>query len=275
MRFMMIVSRPDIAAFVATRGVDRLMVDLEWIGKAERQPGDTWKSRATLDDVTRVRAAVPGTELMVRLNPSHDGTAGEVEAAIARGADWLMLPMWREAGEVADFLRLVGGRARVMPLAETAGALAALPEMLARARPDALMIGLNDLSIDLGRSFMFQPLVDGTLDLPCARLREAGLEFGIGGVARAGEGALPPEVLLGEHARLGSDWVILSRTFHRSAASAEAMAAEMDFAAEVARLQTIHAAFLEGTPAALEANHARARAMVATVTGEPDRTVGK
>ena len=38
--------------------------------------------------------------------------------------------------------------------------------------------------------------------------------FGFGGIARLGEGLLPGRDVLAEHLRLGSQAVILSRTFH-------------------------------------------------------------
>lgn len=39
------------------------------------------------------------------------------------------------------------------------------------------------------------------------------IPFGFGGIARIGEGDLPSDYILGEHVRLGSTSVILSRTF--------------------------------------------------------------
>jgi len=45
--------------------------------------------------------------------------------------------------------------------------------------------------------------------------RAQGLGFGFGGIARMDEGLLAGRDVLGEHLRLGSGSVILSRTFHR------------------------------------------------------------
>ena len=45
------------------------------------------------------------------------------------------------------------------------------------------------------------------------KITKKGIEFGIGGIARIGEGELPAEVILREHIRLGSKMAILSRTF--------------------------------------------------------------
>ena len=45
--------------------------------------------------------------------------------------------------------------------------------------------------------------------------KQHGKRFGFGGIARLDEGLLPGRVVLGEHLRLGSGSVILSRTFNR------------------------------------------------------------
>ena len=105
-------------------------------------------------------------------------------------------------------------------------------------------LGLNDLHLELGMDFMFEPLANGMVDELCAVLRAAGVPFGFGGVARVGEGLLPAEVIMAEHARLGSTGVILSRTFHRQAASVAEIKAQMDFPSEVAKLRAAYAAQL-------------------------------
>ena len=45
------------------------------------------------------------------------------------------------------------------------------------------------------------------------KITQKGIEFGIGGVARIGEGELSAEIILKEHVRLGSKMAILSRAF--------------------------------------------------------------
>lgn len=258
LKFLLIVDDDGIARHAADAGVDVLFVDLERNGKAERQPGaQSWKSRQTAEDVSRIRAVVPDRELLVRLNPMHDGTADEVEDALARGADSLMLPMFTRADEVARFQDMVADRAIVVPLFETAASLKAVGEIVRRGAPGRAHIGLNDLHLDLGMRFMFEPLADGVLEEPCSVLREAGVPFGIGGVARVGEGILDPAVLLGEHVRLGSTWAILSRSFHRQSTTLGEMTASTDFPAELTALRDAYAAFGRQSPAELEGNRGR------------------
>lgn len=260
MRFIFITNAPDIAGFVVARGVDRVMVDLEIKGKDARQGHlNTVISRHSLGDVAAVRTYTPPGSLLVRVNPVDNETADEVDAVIARGADIVMLPMYRTVAEVAAFVAAVDGRARVMLLAETREAIAQMPKIAALDGVDEIHIGLNDLSLDLGLGFMFRPLADGLIDEAASVLRAAGKPFGIGGVARVDEGLLPAQMVIGEHARLGSTGAILSRTFHRNAGNIAEIEADMDFGAEVAKLRDAYAAAMAASSADLLANHLEVR----------------
>ena len=75
LKLMYITNRPDVAKIAENAGVDRIFVDMEYIGKALRQGGmDTVQSHHTIQDVRNVREAVSKAELMVRVNPIHKGT---------------------------------------------------------------------------------------------------------------------------------------------------------------------------------------------------------
>ncbi len=245
MKFMMITDCPDVAQFAVEHGVDRIFVDLEILGKQERQGHlNTVISRHSLADVRRLRPVVPAGRLLVRINPIHDGSEQEINEVLDAGADILMLPMFRTPAEVATFTNAVRGRARCCLLVETVGAATRLHECVRVEGVDEVHLGLNDLHLELGMDFMFEPLANGMVDELCAVLRAAGVPFGFGGVARVGEGLLPAEVIMAEHARLGSTGVILSRTFHRQAASVAEIKAQMDFPSEVAKLRAAYAAQL-------------------------------
>jgi len=265
-RYCFITNSPDLAAFVTARGVDRVMVDLELLGKVERQGHlSTVISRHSFDDVERVRAAIPGADLLVRLNSIHPGIEGEVERAIELGADSLMLPMFRTAEEVRRFCLAVDGRSRVVLLLETAQAVRNLEEILDVSGIDEVHIGLNDLHLDLGLTFMFEPVANGMVDDIAAAIRKRALPFGIGGLARAGEGLLPAELLVAEHVRLGSTGAILSRTFHRNSPTVEELEQEMDFAAELGRLHAAHRKYSSASTAELQAIHNDVAARVASI----------
>jgi hypothetical protein len=199
-------------------GPFRLMVDLESMGKAERQAGrNTFVSAHDWPDIALVRAAAPGLPLMVRLNPLHAGTSEEIDHALAGGADRLMLPMFTSAADIATFAALVAGRLPFTALLETQGALKTLPDWVEQTGMDEVFVGLNDLHVSLGLPFMFVPLANGVVAAVATACHQAGRRFGFGGIARMDEGLLPGRAVLGEHERLGSKAVILSRTFHHGA----------------------------------------------------------
>lgn len=195
-------------------GVDRVFYDLEYIGKAERQHGrNAVLSHNSIEDIPSIKKVMSTSELLVRTNPIHAYTKMEVEKAIEYGADVLMLPMVIDQHDAETYVKLVDGRAKVCIMIETAAALARIDKILAVKGVDELFIGLNDLHISMGLTFMFELLNDGLVEYIANKCNEAHMPFGFGGIARIGEGMLPSDNILGEHVRLGSTSVILSRTF--------------------------------------------------------------
>lgn len=216
METILITNDPRRARVAEMSGVDRIMVDLELLRKAERQGHlDTVISGHSLRDVECLRSTLSTSRLMVRVNPMHEGSADEISAVIAAGAEIIMLPMFHYANEVADFVDIVGGRAKTCLLFETGGALANIRDVLNVDGIGEAHIGLNDLHLSLGLKFMFEPLSDGLVDYMAGMFREYGMQFGIGGVARIDHGLVPAHLVLSEHVRLGSSKVILSRDYSK------------------------------------------------------------
>lgn len=270
MNLFFITNSVQLAQFAVEQGADRIFVDLEVLGKNERQGHlDTLISSHSVADVAAVRTVVPQGRLMVRINPINENTVDEVEAVIEAGADIIMLPMFRTPREVELFVSAVNGRARTMLLVETVGAMESLPECIAIGGVDEVHIGLNDLHLELRRRFMFELLADGTVDRMAQVLNDALVPFGIGGVARVGEGLLSAELILAEHARLGSTAAILSRTFHRRAETVEDIRAQMDFAAEVAKLRQAYEHQLNASQEDLLRAHREVSAIVTSIAA-PD-----
>jgi hypothetical protein len=216
-KFILISNDPILASRAEKAGIGRIFVDLERLGKKERQGHlDTHITNHTIDDVAKVKSRLDQAELLVRLNPLNEATPREVEEAIVQGADILMLPMYRTDTEVMEFVKMVDGRAKVIPLLETSAAVQSIRNVVQVPGVSEIYIGLNDLHLDLGLRFMFEPLANGLVDDLAGIIKKAGLPFGFGGIARVGEGIIPGEMVLGEHLRLGSSSVILSRTFQRN-----------------------------------------------------------
>lgn len=220
LKLMYITKRPDVALIAQNAGVDRIFIDMEYIGKELRQGGlDSVKNHHTVEDVRSIRKVLRTSDLLVRVNPIHEATEKyrsseeEIDAVIEAGADIVMLPYFKTAREVERFVACVGGRAKTLLLLETPEAAAAIDEIAAVPGIDEIHIGINDLSLGLGKTFMFELLADGTVEALCLKIRKAGIPYGFGGVAAVGTGTLPAESILKEHYRLGSSMVILSRSF--------------------------------------------------------------
>lgn len=214
LKFMYITNRPDVAAIADKYGVDRVWIDLETLGKQERQANvDSVKSHHEISDVSKVKPVLKKAELLVRVNPINPGSKKEIDDVIDAGADIVMLPMWKRVAEVSSFLRYVDGRVKTTLLLETKEAVECLDEVLGLGGFDEIHIGLNDLHLSYGLTFMFELLSDGTVEKLCTKIAAYGIPYGFGGIAGLGQGMLPAEKILIEHYRLGSTRVILSRSF--------------------------------------------------------------
>lgn len=214
---MYITNKPGIAEIAEKNSVNRIFIDLETRGKLERQGHvDSVKSNHSISDVSTVKNVLSKAEMVVRVNPFYEGTGGEVDAVIERGADIVLLPMYRTLDEARRFVDLVAGRARVMMLCETNEAAAIVSETAALDGVDEMFIGLNDLHLARKMSFMFELLADGTVDELCGKMRAAGIPYGFGGIAQLNLGMLPAHYVIAEHYRLGSGIAILSRSFYDS-----------------------------------------------------------
>ena len=237
LKLMILADTPEAAAAAQEAGVDRIFYDLEYVGKAERQYGrNTVLSNNNIEDLPQIRKVVTTSELLVRTNPINPYISIEVEKAIEYGADILMLPMVMDHNDVETYVKLVGGRAKVCIMIETAAALTRLDKILAVPGIDEIFIGLNDLHITMGLTFMFELLSGGLVEFVASKCQKAGIPFGFGGIARIGEGLLPSDYILGEHVRLGSTSVILSRTF-KGVIGVDANARPVNLAEEVGKVR--------------------------------------
>lgn len=217
---MYITNKPEVAKIAEDAGVNRIFVDMEYIGKEKRQGGmDTVKSRHTFEDIRKIAEVLKKAELLVRVNPIHEKTEEyvsskkEIDEAIACGAQILMLPYFKTVNEVERFLEYVGGRAKTMLLVETPEAVESIDDILNLDGIDEVFIGLNDLSLGYEKKFMFELLTDGTVEKLCNKFKQENIPYGFGGIASLGKGTLPAEKIMVEHYRLGSTSVILSRSF--------------------------------------------------------------
>jgi len=160
-------SQPRFIEKAHTRGADAIILDLE----DAVAPGEKATARAAL------AAAVPmvrqgGADVCVRVNRPLRLAVPDIEAAVAAGADVLVLTkllgpdhvrlLAEHVGEAEAAAGLPPGRTRLIGLVETAESLARM-EAIARADPRlvALGVGGEDLATDLGAE-----ATPDALDLP-------------------------------------------------------------------------------------------------------------
>ena len=260
-KLMYITRQPEVATVAENAGVDRIFVDMEYIGKSDRQGGmDTVQSRHTLQDVKNIAGVLKKAELLVRCNPIHQATADytsskeEIDGIVENGAKVIMLPYFKTAKEVETFVRLVDGRAKTMPLMENREAAENCREILQVDGIDEMYIGLNDMSLSYGYKFMFQLLANGTVDRLSEQFKKKGLPFGFGGLASLTGGLLPGSYVLKEHYRLGSSRVILSRSFCDTAKITDMEEIKKTFCSGVQDIRRLEADIQEN-PVNYEENH--------------------
>ena len=252
---MYITNNPAVAQIAEKNGVQRVWIDLETLGKEERQKNmNTVKSHHSIEDIAILSNVLTTSDLLVRVNPINKGSKKEIDAVIAAGADMIMLPMWKSVEDVKKFLGYVDGRVKTTLLLETKEAAECIDDVLEMGGFDEIHIGLNDLHLSYGLTFMFELLANGTVETLCKKIAAKGIPYGFGGIARIGEGALPAERIVEEHYRLSSTRAILSRSFCNAEEIKDVKKIEVIFAENMARLRDVEQGFLTATDEELEEN---------------------
>jgi hypothetical protein len=243
---------PDLARRADLAGIERVGVDIERLGKAERQRGlGTWISPHRAEALDQVRAALSDAQLFARVNPLHAGSEREVDDVLSRGAEVVMLPMVATADDAREFVRLVGGAAVVVLLVEQIAAVRGIAELAAVDGVDELHIGLNDLALSLGVRNRWLALAGDVAVNAGAAVHAAGKRFGLGAIGRAGDSSLPvpPGLVYAEYARTGATAALVSRSFFRSEE-------DVDLAHEIALARDELEAWTRCSPGELAAAHA-------------------
>lgn len=239
LKLMMLTHNPNIAKQAQLAGIDRIFYDLEYINKRERQSGrNTVISEYDIPGIGKVRDVLNISELVVRVNPIYFNSKNEIEEVLKYSPDYLMLPMVIDSTDVRDFVNLVHGRAKIIIMIETAQSLARIDSILETDGIDEIFIGFNDLHISMELDFMFELLSGGLVDYIADKCRKKEITFGFGGIARIGQGDLPAENIIGEHYRVGSETVILSRSFKGTDNTDGNGAFELDLVNEIKKIRS-------------------------------------
>lgn len=194
-------------------GVNAIIVDFEQRGKADRQAGfDTQINYQTMQDLVALRRKMRGP-IFCRVN-GPEPTQSEIDEIIDADVQTLILPMVRTLDQIKHFLKCVGGRCETIVMIETLEALAGCGDW-SDLGVTQVYVGLNDLGIERGTSFIFTPIFDGLLDRVRADSTSIS-KFGFGGLTLPWAGSPVPSLYLyQEMARLGCDFTFLRRSFYR------------------------------------------------------------
>jgi hypothetical protein len=209
---------PSLAARADGAGINRIGVDIERIGKYDRQGHlTTWISNHDESDLTGIRDVLRQASLFTRCNLIHDRSAEEIDRLLERGVKVLMLPYFKTVNEAEQFIRLVDDRAHVVLLLETMEAVTVLPELCRLPEIVEIHVGLNDLRLSLGWPSHFHVLVSEYLERICEKILDSGHRLGIGGLGRAGDNNLPipSNLVIAQIPRLGGTAALVSRAFFR------------------------------------------------------------
>lgn len=263
---MYITNQLPIALTAEKYGVQRIWIDLETLDKEQRQKNmDTVKSRHTISDISKISPSLTTSEMLVRVNHWYDNSKEEIDAVIEAGADIVMLPYWKTCEEVGKFIEAVHGRCKTTLLLETKEARECLDDVLTLSGIDEIHIGLNDLHLSYGLTFMFELLANGTVEDICKKIAKKGLPYGFGGIARLGSGTLPAEYIIKEHYRLGSTRAILSRSFCNTGQYSDLKEIDTLFSAEMKRLRSFENTVQNLTQEDFEENRKRVNQIVKAI----------
>lgn len=214
MEFILITNSIRNAIVAEKAGINRIMVDLEILGKIERQGHlNTLISKHDINDINHIRKVISKSELMVRINPINRNSRDEINQVLDCGVDVIMLPMFKNVAEVEEFLEIIDGRCKTNLLFETSQSFVRCSQIMKLEGITEVHIGLNDLHLSFGLNFMFELISEGIVDFLCSNFRKSNIDFGIGGIARIGKGLIKSEDILLQHIKLGSKRAILSRDF--------------------------------------------------------------
>lgn len=140
---------PRFVAKSATAGADAVLLDLEDSVPPDRKG----EARAALAEAVPT-ARGGGADVLVRVNRPLSIAVGDIEAAMAAGADGILLTKALGPDHVqlaAEMLATASRPMRMIVMIETAAALPRMTEM-ARASPlvAGLLIGAEDLAAEIG-----------------------------------------------------------------------------------------------------------------------------
>ena len=237
MNFILITKDIDIANFSLKNGVNFIMCDLEYIGKKKRQINfDTVLNSHTIDDVKNLSKSIESKNFIVRINPLHNNSEKEINEVLKYNPGYIMLPMFKSVEDLRFVLNIINNRSKLIPLIENPTCFMKTEDYLDLKNIGFFYFGLNDINIGMDNDFLFEALAYDLLKPYFNMLKNKKLPFGFGGMATLEGGELPGKYVFSEHIRNGSDYVILSRAFHKNSNDIKEIRKNVDIKNEISNI---------------------------------------
>lgn len=241
LKYILISNDLEITEYALKSGVDYIMIDLEKEGKVDRQKNfNMVQNFHSILDITSYINQFPNSKLIVRCNSPKYIDNKEIDQILELAPEYLMVPYFHSINEILSILDKVRDKkTKILPLIETITALGRLHDFAEHNLINDFYFGFNDLRLTIGYDFLFESLAYDLMDYAANILYTFGkTSFGFGGISRLGHGDLPADLILSEHVRLNSRFVILSRAFHNNSASLKELRNNIDFEDEIRKLRS-------------------------------------
>ena len=217
MKYFLFTNSPSLATFFdSITDVETIFVDLETLGKRERQPNpNTFVSNHSLEDVSILRKVIKSSQFGVRINPVNPNTVNEIKLLLNCGVDVIMLPFFHSLDEVNFVLEAINGKASLDLLLETPSSLLLVDKLPINSVRN-FHFGLNDLSISLQLNHIFSAYFNDQLIDAASFLHSSNAIFGFGGVGRVYSFPISSFNVLSRSYSLRGQRLILARSFINS-----------------------------------------------------------
>ena len=115
-----ITNNIEEAQIIESCGIQQILVDIENIGKSERQSGtNAVINFHNIEDVTNLKYHGIKAKIICRINSFHTGSFSEIDDVINAKADFIMIPMINNINHYVKMISYIGDRIEVIPLIET------------------------------------------------------------------------------------------------------------------------------------------------------------
>jgi hypothetical protein len=216
--YISITNNVEHAKVVCESGINQIMIDIETIGKPERQLGkNAVINFHSLSDIFKIKSLGLPSDIICRVNPFNEESTSEINSAIIYGADHIMIPMIDSLSDFERMLEIISGRCKVIPLIETPHSFLNVHKIIDFVPLEQIHFGLNDLCIGFKQKNIFEILFSKTFHSVINEVKGKVKILGIGGVGSPLFSQLvDPKLVLKYIHLLGGNSVILSRSFFKN-----------------------------------------------------------